>query len=121
MTLDVIQPESSLHLRVGDGAVMVEQLRTVVELSQLPNVTVRVTTYDAGQYEAWRLGDFATMERPWGNPRVHVEGCGGGRFVADADDVAYFAAAFDHACRIALSPNESREFIQELAEAWSVR
>lgn len=119
LNVDVIQPESALHLRVGDGAVMTEQLLTMAELAELPNVTIRVTTYDAGQYEARRLGDFAILTHPWGNPRVHVEGYEGGEFMTDAGTVAYFAAALDHANRIALSPKGSQDFILQLAELWS--
>lgn len=68
LQVEVIQPESALHLRVGDPSVMAEQLRTMAELADLPNVTVRITTYDAGQYEARRLGDFAIVTPPVGPP-----------------------------------------------------
>lgn len=118
LVLDVIQPESALHLLVGNASVMAEQLATLAELAAFPNVTLRVTTYAAGQYEARRLGDFAVMSHPWGKPRVHIEGYGGGRFITDADEVAYFNAAFDHAARVALSPLDSRSFITELASNW---
>ncbi|MEU2034107.1 helix-turn-helix domain-containing protein [Nocardia amamiensis] len=118
LVLDVIQPESSLRLRVGTPAVMSEQLRSVAELSELPNVTVRVTTYDAGQYEARRLHSFSLMSHPWGSPRVHIESYSGGRFITDAEEVQYFASAFDHGAKIALTPTESRRFILGLAEEW---
>jgi transcriptional regulator with XRE-family HTH domain len=121
LILDVIQPESALRLKVGDHMVMAEQLDTLAELAELPNVTVRITTYDAGQYEARRLGDFIIMFHPWGNPRVHIEGYGGGRFVTDADEVAYFASAFEHATRVALPPRESLSFIRKLADEWRTR
>ncbi|MFD0365432.1 Scr1 family TA system antitoxin-like transcriptional regulator [Nocardia sp. GCM10030253] len=119
LVLDLVQPESALHLQVGDGSVMAEQLRVMAELAELPNVTLRITTYDAGQYEARRLGDFVIMEHPWGNPRVHIEGYGGAYFITDADEVGYFGLAFDHACRITLSPKESQQYIQQLAETWN--
>ena len=119
LQLSVIQPESSLHLLVGDAATMGEQLTTLVELSQLPNVTIRVTTYDAGQYEARRLGPLSIMIHPWGNPRVYIEGYGGGRDLTDADEVAYFRAAYEQAARIALSTEKTRKFITELAKEWS--
>ena len=118
LELEVIQPESALRLRVGTPEVMTEQLDTLVELSELPNVTVRVTTFDAGQYEARRLDDFSIMMHPWGSPRVHIEGYGGGRFITNAEEVAYFASAFDHAIRVALTPTASRKFIHRLADEW---
>lgn len=118
LVLDVVQPESALHLQVGDPSVMAGQLDTMAELAELPNVTIRVTTYPAGQYEARRLGDFILMWHPWGNPRVHIEGYGGGRFITDADEVAYFGSAFDHATRVALSPQDSVAFIRQQADRW---
>lgn len=121
LKVDVIQPEYALHLRVGDESVMAEQLLTMAELADLPNVTIRITTYDAGRYEARRLGDFVLLTHPWGNPRVHIEGYKGGEFLTDASTVAYFTAALDEANRIALTPSESREFILNLAEVWSKR
>ncbi|WP_280252810.1 helix-turn-helix domain-containing protein [Nocardia abscessus] len=122
LMVDVVQPESALHLRIGDGPVMSEQMRVMAELADLPNVTIRISMYDAGLYEALRLGDFSIMTHPWGgHDRVHVEGNGSGRFLTDVDEVAYFSTAFDHACRVALSPRESREFILEAAERWSRR
>jgi hypothetical protein len=118
LTLHVIQPEPALHLVVGEAAVMAEQLDTMVELAALPNVTLQVTTYQAGQYEARRLGAFSLMSHPWGNPRVHIEGYGGGRFITDADEVNYFAKAFEHASRVALAPADSSAFIRNLADNW---
>ncbi len=118
LVLHVIQPEPALHLVVGDAGVMAQQLDTMIELAELPNVTIQVTTYDAGQYEARRLGAFSLMTHPWGNPRVHIEGYGGGRFITDADEVNYFVSAFDYAGKTALSPSDSVTFIEHLADNW---
>ncbi len=118
LVLHVVQPEPALHLVVGDAEVMAAQFDTMFELAKLPNVTLQVTTYQAGQYEARRLGAFSLMTHPWGHPRVHIEGYGGGRFITDADEVSYFAKAFEHASRIALSPGDSLDFICHLADNW---
>ena len=83
-----------------------------------PVVTLRVTTYRAGQHEARRLGASSLMTHPWGNPRVHIEGCGGGQLITEADEVDRFRSAFEHAGRIALSPRESTAFVQRLADMW---
>lgn len=121
MTLDVIQPEQALRIRVGTEAVMAEQMTELADLAERQNVTVQVTTFDAGQHEARRLDSFVIMTHPWGNPRVWVEGYGGGRFVTDAEEVSYFSAAFDQAARLALPPAESVEFIRKLANNWESR
>lgn len=118
VALHVIQPESSLRLRVGTPKVMAEQFDFMADLAELPNVTVQVTTYDAGQYEARRLNVFVLMRHAWGNPRVHIEGYEYGRFITDAEEVAYFAQAFDQATRVARSPQDSVRLIRALADEW---
>jgi transcriptional regulator with XRE-family HTH domain len=121
LRLDVIQAEQTLRIRLGDAAVMAEQLGALADLAEQPNVTVRVTTFDAGQHEARRLDSFVIMSHPWGNPRVWVEGYGGGKFITDAEEVAYFASVFDQASRLALPPAESVGFIRKLASEWETR
>jgi hypothetical protein len=61
------------------------------------------------------------MSHPWGNPQVWIEGYGGGRFVTDAEEVAYFAEVFNQAARLALPPSESVGFIRKLASEWEKR
>jgi transcriptional regulator with XRE-family HTH domain len=121
LVLDVIQAEQALRVRIGDAGVMAEQLKELVTLSELPNVTVRVTTFDAGQHEARRLDTFVIMSHAWGNPRVWIEGYGGGRFITDADEVRYFVATYDQATRLALPPLESQSFIKDLATQWETK
>ena len=121
LTIDVIHPEPALHLQVGDAAVMAEQLTAMADCADLPNVTVRVTTYAAGQYEARRIGYFSLLAHPWGNPSVYLEGYGGGRQITDADEVAYFNTVYEQATHVALPPRESVGFIRDLANEWEAR
>ncbi len=121
VTLDVVQAEQTLRIRVGTPAVMAEQMTALADLAERQNITVRVTTFDAGQHEARRVDSFVIMSHPWGNPRVWVEGYGGGRFVTDAEEVSYFVAVFDQAARLALSAGESIRFIRQLASDWASR
>ncbi|MEV0110345.1 helix-turn-helix transcriptional regulator [Nocardia sp. NPDC050799] len=119
LEIDLVQPESALHLVVGTPEVMAEQMASCLELAELPTVTLRVSPYSAGNHEALRLGNFALMTHPWGTPRVHLEGYGGGRFITNADEVSYFSAVFDQAKSMALTPVESKKFVQRLEKAWS--
>lgn len=121
LILDVVQAEQALRVRVGDAKVMAEQLTELADLAQKPNITVRVTTFDAGQHEARRLDSFLIMAHPWGKPRVWIEGYGGGNFITDAEEVAYFVDVYDQATRLALSPAESVSFIRDLASEWETK
>lgn len=118
LILDVIQAEQALRVRVGDAKVMADQLTSLADSAEKPNITVRVTTFDAGQHEARRLDSFLIMAHPWGNPRVWIEGYGGGQFITDAEEVSYFVGVHDQTTRLALSPAESVAFIRELASQW---
>lgn len=118
LVLDVIQTEGSLHLQAGDRATMADQLAHMVKLAELPNVTIRVSPFSLGQYEALRLNNFVIMTHPWGQPRAYVEWYGGGKFIHDNDEVSYFTAAYEHAARIALSPKESLTWLRKQADHW---
>lgn len=121
LALDVIQAEQTLRVQVGDAAVMAGQLAALADLAEQPNVTVRITTFDAGQHEARRIDSFVIMSHPWGNPRVWIEGYGGGQFITDAEEVAYFVEVFNQAARLALPPAESVRFIRRVASEWEGR
>jgi transcriptional regulator with XRE-family HTH domain len=51
-TFETVLDESVLHRVVGSPAVMVAQLRRLLELSELPHVTIRIVPYDAGSVPA---------------------------------------------------------------------
>lgn len=121
LALEVIQAEQVLHVRLGDAAVMAEQLATMADLGELPNVTMRVMPFDAGQYEARRLDTFCVLRHPWGNPAVHLSGYGGGRLITDADEVAYFVDAYEQAAKLALTPPDSATLIRDMASNWEAR
>lgn len=121
MRLDVVQTEQVLYFRFGDARVMAEQMAYLADLGDRPNVTVRITTFDAGQYEAHRLDTFTILTHPWGNPSVYLEGYGGGRLITEADEVTYFTQAFDQACKVALSPSDSIALIREVQQKWEAR
>lgn len=121
VALDVIQAEQVLHVRLGDAGVMAEQLHAMAEAAELPNVTVRIFPFDAGQHEIRRLDTFDIFAHPWGTPTVALEGYGGVKFTTDADEVAYFTEVYDQATRQALSPTESVAYIREIAQRWETR
>jgi transcriptional regulator with XRE-family HTH domain len=122
LTYRVLQPEFSLHMKMGSTATMAAQLGHLVELGQLDNVTIQIVPYDRGQYEALRIGIFSLLYHPWAQaPSVHLEGYGGARIIDGPDEVAYFASAFEHGQRTALSPAASARLITEIANRWRQR
>lgn len=121
VALEVIQAEQVLHVQLGSPDVMAKQLSALIDSAELPNVTVKIMPFTAGQYEARRLDSFSILAHPWGNPTVCLSGYGGTRFVNDAEETAFFVEALDQASAVALSPAESIELIREMAETWEAR
>lgn len=118
LSLDVIQAEQVLRVRLGDAKVMAEQLHAMADVAEMPNVAVRIFTFDAGQHEIRRLDSFGIFAHPWGTPTLCLEGYGGARFTTDAEEVAYFSEVLDAATRVALSPTDSITYIREIARRW---
>lgn len=117
--LTALQPEGTLRSRLGDARTMAAQCRHLAEMAALPNVTIQVIPFDVGQYEAERIGTFGLQLLPFAtSPIVDLHLYGGVRLIDDSDEVAYFQDAFDHASRVALSPNASVKFIEKLANEW---
>ncbi|APA98338.1 helix-turn-helix domain-containing protein [Nocardia seriolae] len=62
LTLEVLLHESALHRVIGDRKVMSVQLRNLAEVSKLPNVTVRVSPYEAGMTWGILHGQFVILD-----------------------------------------------------------
>lgn len=121
--LYVVQPEGSLRSRLGENKIMAAQMWHLAEMATRPNVTIQVVPFDVGQYEAQRIGTFTLNVLPFGSgaPTVDLHAYGGTQLIDDTDEAAYFQDAFDHACRVALSPKASVQFIEELAREWETK
>ena len=117
--LHVVQTEASLRSQIGDPGVMATQLRHLAEMAAMATVTVQVVPFARGQYEAQRVGTFSLHTMPWSaTPTVDLSAYGGVRLIDAADEAAYFQDAFDHACRVAMSPRASIKFIDQLRTDW---
>lgn len=119
--LEVIQAQQVLHVMLGDAVVMAEQLHALADAAELPNVTVRVMPFDAGQHEARRLDSFSLMSPFYGNPTLFLKRYGGNAMITDADEVSYFVEAYEQAAKLALTPSESIDLIRERAQEWESR
>lgn len=119
VSVTVVQPEIALRLKLGTSQTMAEQLRHLVELGARPNVTIQIVPFSVGQYEALRMGGISLMTHPWvPGLSVYFKRYEGAILVDEAEEAANFVAAFDHATRVALSPNDSQAFIAEVADQW---
>jgi hypothetical protein len=118
LRLDCVLTEAALRQQVGGPEVMREQLRHLLDMIELPHVSVQVMPFVAGAYPAqncpFRLLSFPDPEDP---AVACVEYTGGLVYVEDVQEVEGFILNFDDLTKRALGPAESAELIREIAEA----
>jgi hypothetical protein len=107
--------EAAIRRAIGGPAVMAEQLRYLLELSGLPNFTIRVIPFGAGEYGVMAGAvTILSFDEPDDDvDAVYLEYPGGGEWIEKANDVAKFAATFDDALSLALTVEESAALIRE--------
>ncbi|HTS95588.1 MAG TPA: helix-turn-helix transcriptional regulator [Streptosporangiaceae bacterium] len=114
LALSFVIDESVLHRRLGDASVMRRQLEHIIEVSRLPNVSVRILPL-AGQHPVL-TGAFTYMRFP----RVHdvafpdvatFEHLAGTEYIEADDDTNKYYVAFQALEDSAYDPDVSRERI----------
>jgi len=107
--------ESVLRRRVASAEVMREQLQRILDVSEMPNVSVRVVPHRAG----WHPGlssAFKVMEA--GKPYVYTETTGGGTLISAPDRVRGFQMAFKRIGAKALNEDDTMALIRSVQEEY---
>jgi Domain of unknown function (DUF5753) len=101
--------ESVLHRVVGSAAVMRAQLRRLLEMSQLPNVTIRIVPFDAGVVPAG-VNKFIIMKfgRPDAADMVFIEDLTARHYLEAPDDVETYNTIFATLCDLSADLDASR-------------
>lgn len=116
LQLWAIIDESAILREVGSRAVMRDQLRHLVDLSRLPNVTIQVLPLSHGEHPG-TLGPFIILEFPpeVRSPVVFTEGLTGSACLDSAEHVARCNVLYNHLTAAALSEKESLKLITKAA------
>jgi len=119
---EAVIDESVLHRVVGSPAVMQAQLERVLELSELPNVTLRVIPYGAGAVPAlpnkFIILRFALPAVP---DVVFIEGLTEEQYLDDPGDVEIYETTFRTLMQLAASPDTTREIIAAAIPSYRAR
>ena len=109
--------EAALHRMVGGPAVMHAQLRHLLEITALPNVTVQVVPFGAGAHPGLE-GAFLILEfpEPADPDVVYVENTGVGVYLEQQADVIRYVTMFDHLRANAFPPGDTRALIAGLID-----
>jgi transcriptional regulator with XRE-family HTH domain len=113
---EAVVDESVLHRVVGSPAVMRAQLERLLELSELPSVTLRVIRYEAGALPA---GNNKFIILSFAQPTladvVFIEGLTGDLYLEDPTDIGAYKATYRTLVRLAADPEATRKTIAALA------
>ncbi|GAJ81043.1 hypothetical protein NBRGN_034_00670 [Nocardia brasiliensis NBRC 14402] len=104
--------EAALHRPVGGPRVQREQLEHLIELAQLPNVTVQVLPYSAGEHAAagssFSILRFAEAELP---DIVYLEHLTSALYLDRRQDLALYLSVMDRLSVQAERPEKSMEIL----------
>lgn len=119
---DAVVDESVLHRVVGSRAVMRAQLERLLELSERPNISLRVIPYEAGALPAGNnkfiILRFASAEV---RDIVFIEGLTGDLYLEDPGDVETYNTTFRTLIQLAKSPKATREVIAAMIPSYRSR
>jgi len=117
LRLDCVLTEAALRQQVGGAEVMREQMEHLLDMGELPHVSIQVVPFAAGAYPAqncpFQLLAFPDPEDP---DVAYVEFPGGTLYVEDTEDVETFIMDFDNLAHRSLCPAESTELIRQIAK-----
>jgi transcriptional regulator with XRE-family HTH domain len=114
--------EAAIRRKVGgqhDSGIMPRQLNQLLDLATRPYITVELIPFKKGAHFG-TLGEFVLLGFQHGPEGVLFLENGGARAgdltVADSDLIAAYLESFEHLRKIALSAEESVDFIREVAD-----
>lgn len=123
--LEALLSESALHYCIGGEQNMSEQLNRLVEIGDLPNVSIRAVEFQAANHLGLVTKDFVYLEFPAHpnpalneSPIVYVEGFSGNLYLDKPSEIAQYQAACSAIQRVALSEHETRSLIGAIAKEY---
>ncbi|PYC77744.1 transcriptional regulator [Streptomyces tateyamensis] len=114
---EAIVHEAGLRMRFGGPEVAYRQLEHLRKMAELPNITLRVLTFEApgfsggGQMVLYAGGDVERLDS------VQVDSAYGPAFLDDANQLKNFRSRIDEMADWALSPADSLSFLDDLLRA----
>lgn len=124
--IDAVISEPVLHHRVGSNAVMADQLAHILDLSELPNVSVRVLPF-MGDGEIGQLAsNFVVFRFPplpvtkfSQAPVASIECFTGHIYVEQEPHLAHYVRAAERISRVASDPLKSQRKLRKAVEEWN--
>ncbi|GGP71337.1 helix-turn-helix domain-containing protein [Streptomyces abikoensis] len=113
--LDAVIHEAALRIRVGDRKLAHEQLHLLLELSERPEVTVRVIPFERDGFTEASFPMLYAEGQVRQLDTAQFDTVHGSVFVHDEKDLVGYRAVLDAVKRASLPSAESRDFILRIA------
>lgn len=124
-SLEVLLSEAALRHQVGGRHVMGDQIRHLLEVGELPNVSIRLIPFGVGGHSGLIAQSFTLFEfpplRPGRAPEppvVFVEGFTGALFLEQDGEIERHRAAVANLREVALCPEDTKHLVHEIAEEY---
>jgi len=119
LTLIAVVDESVFHRVIGGKDVMREQMRRLLEVTQLPNVNLQILPFEAGEH-SYLGGSAALLEFPEiaHLDVVYLEGLAGDYYEEQPTEVGRYRQEFERLSQKALDQNASAGMIKRLLDAY---
>jgi len=107
--------EAALHRPPGGPAVLRAQLEHLIELADLPNVTLQIVPFEAGPHAA-AGGPFTILRFPEPDlpDVVYLEQLNSAQYLEQPDDVTAYFTVMNELCVQAATPPDSRDMLRAL-------
>jgi transcriptional regulator with XRE-family HTH domain len=116
LEFSAVLDEATIRRQIGGPDVMRAQLRHLIDVAHLPNVTLQVLPFSAGVHPA-TSGTFIVLKFPFpGNEIVYLELMNSSLYVEQEVDVYKYSLAFDDLRGRALDPEGSIDFITQVID-----
>lgn len=111
--------EGALRNVIGDRALMREQVEHVLEVAQLPAVTLQVLPFDSGTYPATGSFTMLGFPAPEDPDIVYRDGITDAVYLEGEHHVREYTRAFDGLRAAALSPQRSVRLIETVLKGYA--
>ncbi|MFC8298083.1 helix-turn-helix domain-containing protein [Micromonospora orduensis] len=120
--LEAVLSEAALRRVVSGRSVMTRQLTHLLEVSELPDASVRVVPLAAGPHPGAVAGSFVILDFPAGDDGrtapepsvVYSESLTGALYLDKPDELRAYEDAWQGLTRLALSETDSRDMIKTI-------
>jgi transcriptional regulator with XRE-family HTH domain len=115
LSIWMVLDEAALHRLIGGADIMRAQCESLIQLSELPNVTIQILASSVGAHPGANT-PFSILSFPevYDPDVVYIETMTSSLWIEDDREVHRYSLAFDQMRAMALSPDESVELISEV-------